>query len=715
MGGIDSYTKLMLHMDGADGSITFTDNSLTPKTVIPSGNAQIDTAQSVFGGASGLFDGSGDYLRITTGEEFNFGTGDFTIDLWFRVVNYSSSRTLLSKFISWVANFDFHLYIVITTGKLTFVAGDGAAIYMQSNSAVPTGTFTHCAIVRSSGTTKMYIDGVAQTSTHSGSVTIPNDKTILSIGVDSTNFDAFYGHIDEIRVSKGIARWISDFTPPTSAYNNYVSDLSLGDFNKTFSLELTKDIIELIRSLSLNDFDSDFSIGLTKELLEAIKTISVSNVDEYTKLLIHGDGEEGSQLFYDSSELHEISVVGTLPQVSSTSKFGTGSIQFSLPVYTTGNYLTVPNSQDWNFYSDNWTIDFQIYFEPNPLITYHGILHHFDPVDEWGMELRLDQQFSTNNYRILFYLSDENWDDVIYFRTNYIELLPQTWYHIALVVENNIPMIFVNGQSQLLAYSDYLLLPVPTILNDLFIGVSNLISSNKKIDELRISKGIARWTSNFTPPTESYGTNGDINLTMSIDLVQDLQGILTRSLGDFDIYSSFDLLKTLEKILVLGDFNLNQTWYLKRIQSVVSSLILKHHLLAGNSLILKNNLNVINEVKSSLILKYDIPPLTEINSNLTLINSLIGSVEGNLQILNRLTEPVIGNLTLRNKLTDKNEVEGTLTLKNNIDPQTTPPTYTDPEQDQANFESGLTDPESPNYNPQLASLTYFYFTEEHTG
>lgn len=149
--------------------------------------------------------------------------------------------------------------------------------------------------------------------------------------------------------------------------------------------------------------------------------------------------------------------------------------------------------------------------------------------------------------------------------------------------------------------------------------------------------------------------------------------------------------------------------------SVSSSIVLRHHLLAGNSLILKNNLNVVNEIKNSLILKYDIPPLTEINSNLTLINSLIGSVEGNLQILNRLTEPVTGNLMLRNKLTDKNEVEGTLTLKNNIDPQTAPPTYTDPEQDQANFESGLTDPSSSNYNPQLASLTYFYFTEEHTG
>ena len=697
----------MLHMDGADGSTTFTDSSLSPKTITRYGNAQIDTAQSVFGGASGLFDGNGDYLTIPDSDDWYLGTGDFTVDFWvmWNALPVSGSLQFFATQATDNSNrlvFDMY-YVsagVFAIELNTIVSGTSKIISGQTS--LTTGVWYHFAYVRNGNTCKIYKDGTQIASNTSYTVSVGNYTGDLVIGrrhADSGGYFYLNGRIDEFRWSKGIARWTSDFTPPTSAYNNYVSDLSLGDFNKTFSLELTKDLLELIRSLSLNDFTSVFSIGLTKELLEAIKTISVSNVDEYTKLLIHGDGEEGSQLFYDSSELHEISVVGTLPQVSSTSKFGTGSIQFSLPVYTTGNYLTVPNSQDWNFYSDNWTIDFQIYFEPNPLITYHGILHHFDPVDEWGMELRLDQQFSTNNYRILFYLSDENWDDVIYFRTNYIELFPQTWYHIALVVENNIPMIFVNGQSQLLAYSDYLLLPVPTIVNDLFIGVTNLVSSNKKIDELRISKGIARWTSNFTPPTEPYGTGGDFNVQSSLELLQDYQGILTRSLGDFDIYSSFELLKSLEKLISIGDFNSNQTWYLRKVQAIFSSLILKNSFLLG----------------TSLILKYDIPPLTEINNSLRLINSLIGSVEGNIQILNRLTEPVKGNLTLRNKLTIKDEVEGTLVLKNHIDPQITPPTYTDPEQDQANFESGLTDPSSPNYNPQLASLTYFYFTEEHTG
>src|SRR3990167_7743345 len=59
---IDSYTKLLLHMDGTNGSTTFTDE--IGKTVTANGNAQISTAQSKFGGASGLFNGAGDWIDV---------------------------------------------------------------------------------------------------------------------------------------------------------------------------------------------------------------------------------------------------------------------------------------------------------------------------------------------------------------------------------------------------------------------------------------------------------------------------------------------------------------------------------------------------------------------------------------------------------------------------------------------------------------------------
>jgi hypothetical protein len=85
MAGIDSYTKLMLHCNGEDTSQTFTDSAITPKTVTAVGTAQIDTAVSKFGGASGMFDGDSDYLSVPDSDDWNFSTGNFTIDFWFRM------------------------------------------------------------------------------------------------------------------------------------------------------------------------------------------------------------------------------------------------------------------------------------------------------------------------------------------------------------------------------------------------------------------------------------------------------------------------------------------------------------------------------------------------------------------------------------------------------------------------------------------------------
>src|SRR5687768_6144765 len=73
------YTVALLHMDGADGSTTFTDES--GKTWTARGDAQIDTAQSVFGGASGRLDGNGDFVDTPDHADWDFGSGDFTLDL----------------------------------------------------------------------------------------------------------------------------------------------------------------------------------------------------------------------------------------------------------------------------------------------------------------------------------------------------------------------------------------------------------------------------------------------------------------------------------------------------------------------------------------------------------------------------------------------------------------------------------------------------------
>lgn len=84
-GGGDPYwanVVSLLHMDGANGSTTFTDQK--GKTWTPNGNVQISTAQSVFGGSSAAFDGVNDSLSIASHADFGFGTGDWTVECFVR-------------------------------------------------------------------------------------------------------------------------------------------------------------------------------------------------------------------------------------------------------------------------------------------------------------------------------------------------------------------------------------------------------------------------------------------------------------------------------------------------------------------------------------------------------------------------------------------------------------------------------------------------------
>jgi hypothetical protein len=218
--------SLLLHMDGANGSTTFTDNSPTPKTVTAVGDAQISTAQSKFGGASGYFDGTGDYITVPYTSAFDFGSGNFTIELWvYRTgVNANGSRL-------WNANGDFYNQVDISLG----VAGEFAAYGTTSGSAwnawsapsigsVTANQWVHLAIVRNGGTVTGYINGtgVVLTSSLGGAALVngTNGATTRSIGGQAGANRALIGYIDDFRITKGAARYTANFTPPAAPFSS---------------------------------------------------------------------------------------------------------------------------------------------------------------------------------------------------------------------------------------------------------------------------------------------------------------------------------------------------------------------------------------------------------------------------------------------------------------------------------------------------------------
>jgi hypothetical protein len=221
----DSYTKLLLHCDGVDASTTFTDEA--GKTVTAVDTAQLDTAQYEFGTASGLFDGNSDYLSLDDSDDWNFGAGDFTIDGWVRFNSVTNSQVICSQCIdggnSWEVMY-FQLF-AIKRLQFSFVSESVSKASYSTNWVPVVNTWYHIAIERTTTTAKIFINGVSQTLTENtafGTNDVGNIAHTLEIGRRDMGgaTDAFFnGWIDELRISKGIARWNADFTPPTSAYS----------------------------------------------------------------------------------------------------------------------------------------------------------------------------------------------------------------------------------------------------------------------------------------------------------------------------------------------------------------------------------------------------------------------------------------------------------------------------------------------------------------
>ncbi len=205
----------LLHMDGEDGATTFPD--MTGKAWTAVGSAQIDTGQSVFGGASALFAGDGgDYITTPDHEDFNFGALDFTIDFRARhdALRMDGYRHYVSQFPgAWA------VYKNITDHKPSVILQtDGGDKIAASSMAVTSATWYHIAVARYGNTVTIYLDGTARGTVDVTGCTINNDASVASIGAYEGGGDVFGGWIDEVRITKGMARWTANFTPPTAAY-----------------------------------------------------------------------------------------------------------------------------------------------------------------------------------------------------------------------------------------------------------------------------------------------------------------------------------------------------------------------------------------------------------------------------------------------------------------------------------------------------------------
>lgn len=182
------------------------------------GNAQISTSVKKYGTGSMAFDGSGDYLTQPTDSNFGYGTGNFTIEFWL-YLNATSDQTVVSNLTS-ATSVNPHIYYG-STGGIKYYTNNADRI---TGGSLSTSTWHHIAVCRSSGSTRLFVNGTQAGSTYTdtnnyGASAPLGVGTYWSAGAPVTT-STLNGYIDDLRITKGYARYTANFTPPTAAFPN---------------------------------------------------------------------------------------------------------------------------------------------------------------------------------------------------------------------------------------------------------------------------------------------------------------------------------------------------------------------------------------------------------------------------------------------------------------------------------------------------------------
>jgi hypothetical protein len=467
--GNDDYTKLLLHCSGVDAATDLVDSSIGglgqhPITAV--GTAQLDTAQSKFLGSSLLLDGNSDYITVPDSNDWVFGTDPFTIDFWIRYNSYEDQNNCWLTYYYDVNNYwmlyhadftpdpvgDYTIYFLHRTGGSTNISFQ--AEWTQS---VSTGTWMHVAFIRgwggNSNSFAVCVNGVLidEALTDTDSIVANGGTLQIGRGWGGAAWEYIDGWMDEIRITKGVARWTEAFTPPTSPYRQYHSDY-------------------------LN------------------------------MLLIDCDGLDAHTSFLDSSNAGDGKVVTAEGGASITTdqyKFGSSCIELD---DTTTDFLSLLDSDDWDFGTGLFTMDLWVRFATLPAESeWWAMLGRLTSTPSETVHFGMTNSSGT---RKMFIHATGDSDTIGPFYWNWTPST-STWYHVALIRgwggNANDFMITVNGTALGSAETDTG--TMPAMIGGFYVGSrtdSPSTTFDGWFDEVRVSKGVARWTANFTPPTSPY-------------------------------------------------------------------------------------------------------------------------------------------------------------------------------------------------------------------
>ena len=211
-----AFNSLLLHGNGTNGSTVITDSSGSPKTVTAVGNAQISTAQSKFGGSS-LYQAAAhtDLFNFT-----NFGSnlefpGDYTIEGW---VYYTALGGDSSFFV--ISNPAPNAYFAFNIDSSNFnLYFNSAGLVVLGPHGMSLNTWHHVAMCRTGSSVKVFTDGIQRGADITSATT--HGYTTFGLSRIGGGAAGSARYIDEFRITKGVARYTANFTPPTAPFPDF--------------------------------------------------------------------------------------------------------------------------------------------------------------------------------------------------------------------------------------------------------------------------------------------------------------------------------------------------------------------------------------------------------------------------------------------------------------------------------------------------------------
>lgn len=516
------------------------DSSPKPKTVTLSNGASVSSLRSRFGGSSLYF--SGGYASVANDTDFGLGTGDFTIEAWVYPFDNNNWRTLFE-----IGTFQDGLMWRIGTSSDNLYINNTSYNWNPSN--LPLNTWSHLALVRDSGTIRVFINGT-QSFSVSNSSNLGSSKP-LYIGGRANGGDTFAGFMDEIRITKGIgtAKYTSNFdiktlyapfpssgTPVSPP--NAPTDLVAGPLDQRINMvwtEPAEDNGGILTDYSIQystngNTWSDFAhtpttvpaisiTGLNNGTTYSVRVAAVNytgigsyatesglvpaepavdtNPDPYfynTSLLLHFDESHNSTNIVDSSYLPKTTTTYGNAKISiAKNKFGGSSIYFN----GSSDYITIPDHPGFDFSNEDFTIEYWEYRIGTGTSPVMCRVRTSNGTNPWLLG------YQANGTVQLYMSTDYNngWNMVGGLSMG--SVIMNTWTHYAVVRQGNTMRTYQNGTQIGTATTSLSVLAGQGPVSIGRYADNSTDYFNGYLDDIRITRGVCRYPdgTTFTPPT----------------------------------------------------------------------------------------------------------------------------------------------------------------------------------------------------------------------